>query len=480
MGEGGGVADLQSEARRLIGEGRSLPQVKIALEQQGFGTDAIAAALDGTHGSEHDRNSTLLAVRDVFDRIGYGAATPQFVNILFWLSAQGWPHILFLIGILNGLKMLLSVVWSNILQEYNRLHMFGKNAISTAGIVFGFSFLVMAFALLIRNVWLFSAAFLVSVIGVVAYGDLYREFARRAARRERMGPFAMFMARFGVLITAAALLFTGFLLDVFPMQGVPWSLSFFGATFDVSLYGYLLAFEVTAFSFILAGYVTSFIRDSRERESYRFGKFLKEYYTILRGKVRVFFSSRYVLLLSLAGILTGLLQVVITAYSGIAIYRLFAERYSMPFLALSVVYAIAIVASFTGPFFTQKIHRSTGLAPTMVFGTLLMAVFPIALAYSLNITAITAALAVYVIGGATTGFGQGMLARKLLPDDQRRDYFRAQSFILVVPYLIMIPVLSLIASQSLELVFTIAAIGLAGLVMPIYFSLVIVSQRLRL
>jgi hypothetical protein len=66
-----------------------------------------------------------------------------------------------------------------------------------------------------------------------------------------------------------------------------------------------------------------------------------------------------------------------------------------------------------------------------------------------------------------------------LPDDRRADYFQAQWITIVIPYLIAIPLLSWIANGSLTLLFWIVAIGLVGLVLPLFFSLVMMSEKAR-
>jgi hypothetical protein len=483
------LVDVKAEAAKLLKDGRSLAQVRLELESKGFSTDDVAAAIsDASQRSidnrtvEERHNSRLLASREVLDRIGYGAATPQFVNILFWLSQQSHPLILPIIGLLNGLKTLLSVIWSSIMQEYSKLHRISKNTIAATGVLFGFMFLFMAFGLLLRGtvgLIIFSASFLIGIIGVVAYGDLYQKFVRDTIRKERMGGFLRSIGTWGVLITAITLLLSGYLIDLFPMAGTPWSFELFGNAYDVTVYGYLLAFEITAFAFILAGYVSSQVTDKREPQKYGFWQFIRENHQIMKHKMAVF-ADRHVMLLLLATIVSGFLQIIITAYSGIAIYQIF-ENYPWPFFTLAIVYSIAIIAAFTGPFFTQMIHRSTGLAPTLVFGSLLMAVLPLVLVYNPNIAAITAALCVYVIGGAIIGFAQGLLAQKILPEESRQAYFQAQSFVIIIPYIILIPLMAWSTMWlSLETLFLIVAAGMIVVVMPIYFILVAISQRLKL
>jgi hypothetical protein len=484
------MVDVKGEAVRLLAEGKSPSQARMELEGKGYATADVAHALaDATKPDvdvrtrEERRNSRALSTREVFDRIGYGGATPQFVNVLFWLSQQAHPYVFFIIGMLNGFKTLLSVVWSSIMQEYSKVHRVSKNTIATAGIIFGFSFLFLAFGLLLRSIWLFSLSFLVGTIGVVAYGDLYQRFVQDTIRRERMSGFLRTIATWGILITAASLLLAGYLIDIFPMVGTPWELTLFGQTYSMKVYGYLLAFEITAFSFILAGYVSSLVIDKREDRKYPFWQFFREHYLIVRSKLHVF-RDKYVSLLLLGMLISGFLQIIIAAYSGIFIYSIIVKQYNHPFFVLAIIYAIAILFSVLGPFFTQIIHKSTGLAPTLVFGSLLLALLPLTLVYNPSVVAITVALCFNVIGGAIIGFAQGLLAQKLMTEETRRSYFQAQSFIIILPYLVLIPLVAWFANAgglaNLERVFLVAAGGFIILVMPIYFTLVTISQKLRL
>ncbi len=438
----------------------------------------IASAPVRDRATEDASTSRTLAVKEVFDRIGYGGATPQVVNVLFWISIQAHPLALFFIGVLTGAKTLLSVVWSNILSEYARLSKVPKSWIAAGGVVFGFLFIIMTLSLLMRSVWLFAGAFLLSALCIVAYGDLYGVFTQEVLRRERRGAFLQVIATWGVLITVATMLLSGFLIDLFPWTGMPFTLSLFGHEFALRVYGHLLAFEITAFAFILSGYVTSFIRDSRTGTEYPFRKFVGEYSHLIRVKTSVFWLDGRVLTLTIGGVILSLLQTILTAYSGIALYRILEQQYpGSPFFALACVLSIAAVAAFTGPFFTQKAHRATGLAPTLVFGTLLMAILPLALIFKTGVAALAAALCANVIGAAIVGFAQGMLAHQLLPDDRRRDYFQAQWVAIVLPYLVLIPVLSLIANSSFTALFWIIAVGLVAVVMPLHFLLVLAAER---
>jgi hypothetical protein len=451
----------------MVEEGRSVKDAEIAIQ------DAQSRA------AEEKRSTIIFGFREFFDRIGYGAATPQFINILAWVIFQSNPYGLFIIGMLNGLKTAFSVLWSEILQEYARLHHIARNSIAAAGILFGFSFLFMAFGLLLKSMTLFAISYIVGIFAVVAYGELYTVLVRDTVRKERSGWIFRSLAQWGVIITALTLLLVGLILDIFPSTyGLPLTWTIFGRTLHMNMYGYLAIFEITAFMFIISGYLTSFIKDTRKQNSYPFMQFLREHITILVHKTKNIWKSKYVGYLLLAAFFAGLFQFAIAAYSGIAIYQIVAKTTSTPFFTLAIIYAIAILAAFTGPFFTEKVHRSTGLAPMLVFGTMLMAILPLVLIFNANIAAITAALCLYVVGASIVGFGHGLLAKKLMDDETRRSYFQVQAVFVMIPYLIMIPILALVANMwPLSILFGITAIGLLVFVVPIYFILVLVSQK---
>lgn len=471
--------DIGTIAKELLAQGKTPIQVRIELSEKGYSTEDIATAIsnDSTttqKNSSDNKNNNLLTTREILDRVGYGAVPPQFINILLWIALQTNGLIFFVIGLVTGLRTIISVIISSILQEYHRIHKISAKTIAGAGIVFGFSFFLMALALLLRNIPLIFVATIIGTVALVIYGDSYQGFLHELIRRERMSAGLRRVAHWGVLITSGTMIFTAYLLERFPMRGVPVTV----AGMELHIYGYLLAFMICAFAFILGGHVTSFINDTREARKYAFSKFIKEHWESAKAQKSIFWSSKSTMLLTLAGLAFGLLQIVVNAYSGIAIYKLLDIQYPMPFLMLGIMFAIAIVASFTGPFFTQMIHRSTGLAPTLVFGTILTAILPLMLWFSQNIIILTVALCLNVIGTAIVAFGQGLLAQQLLDDHRREEYFKAQPFVLLIPYLLLVPVLAWFAnSLPLATTFLFVAIGTMAIVVPLYFILVLMSEK---
>ncbi len=475
---------LLNDVADRLAKGQGPGRIRTELLDKGFSETDIDAALRDqarTPSDERDRqdkrNSRLFTTREIVDRIGYGTVAPQFINILFYQTGAG----LFLLGLFNGLKTVISLLFTSVLQEYSKVHRVSKNAISASGILFGFSFLFMAFAVHIRAVWLFAAGMLLAAVGVVTYGDLYNRFVGETLRREKMGWLLLRLGQYGVLVTMLAMLLSGWLIDRFPDTGAKIALSFLGLQFSISLIGYLLSFEITAFAFIISSYLLSFVKERREERSYPLAKFIREHYASLRTLLKDLLKNRYIALLFAATAITGLLEVLGNAYYGLFIYRRFYDYALGGFLNVAFIMGIAILASFTGPWFTRKLQRSIGLSPMLVFGTLLTAILPLTLVFNANIVAVAFAFAFAVIGGAIVGFAQGLLARKLMDEATRKRYFMGLGMLLALPYLILVPLGAWFAYLAgMPALFLAVGLGLAIVVAPLYFVLVALASKERL
>jgi MFS family permease len=471
---------LREEVKRRLAANESPARIRAALIEQGYAEQDINESLNEqavSHVQERDaadkRNSRIFTLRELLDRVGYGAAAPQFINILFYQTGAT----LFLLGLFNGLRTVLSLLFTSVLQEYAKVHRVSKNFIGAAGVLFGFSFLFMAFAVRSQAVWLFAVGILLAGIGVVTYGDLYNKFVMETLRREKMGGLLRRMGTYGVFITMASMLLGGWLIDRFPATTPEVML----LGIRVTPIGYLLSFEITAFAFIISGYMLSFVVERREERSQPLGRFIVAHYASLTQHIRGFVKDRYITLLLLATVATGLLEVLGHSYYGLFIYQQFKDQAFGGFLNVAVIAAIAIFASFSGPFFTRLLQRAIGFAPMLVFGTLLMAILPLTLVYNANIGAVGAAFACAVIGGAIVGYSQGLLARKLMDEATRRTYFMAVGLLVSVPYLLLVPFGAWLAQAAgMTALFLVIGVGLAVVVMPLYFILVALANKQRL
>lgn len=466
--------DLERSVDELLKQGQTPIQTRSALVQKGFLEDEVDKILNkkakSSVSSTQKKTNRLLSTKESFDRLGYGFASPQFVNILFWLSGANF----FLIGIMNGLKTVLSLVFSSVLQEYVKYHTVPKNKIANAGLLFGFSFFIMAFAALAKLPYLFAIGFLMGSLGIVTYGDLYSALARAMMKHERRNHFLQKAAFYGVIISGLSMLVSGVLID-----NLTTTITLFGMT--LKLHGFLISFMITAFAFIIGSYVMSMLPDPREKKFSELRRFLRHHITIIGQHMRVFSKNPHVLLLLLPAVLTGLLQILGTSYYGIFIFQEFNTRWFGGFTNVAILYTVALFASMFGPTFTKLVQNNIGLAPNLVFGTLLSAILPFTLVFNPHFYAIMAALVCSVIGAAIIGTAQGLIVQKIMDFESRKAFFVTQSFFVAIPYLILLPLGAWFAqSYGLEQLFLVIAYGLVVVVAPLYFLLVVITNKIRL
>jgi len=469
--------ELLEKVRQAFEEERAIDDVRTALVSQGFLEEEVIEVIQKVKGAQRSkddkRNIKLLTIKEVLDRIGYGFASVQFINILFYLTGAGF----FLIGVINGLKTIFSLIISSFLQEYSKFRSVSKKFMSKAGILFGISFLFIAMAVVIKSLPLFSLALLIGSVGVVTYGDLYNQLVEQTIKKEKMSRFLLRISHYGVLITGVSLLIAGYLFDKFPMINAV-KVSLFGKSLPV--YGYLIAFEITAISFILSGYVLHYIKE-KKIEFIQVKGLIKGYYFRIKTQTKSFMKNKYLLTLLLASSITGLVQILGNSYYGIFIYNKFRFMAFRGFMNIAVIFTFAIIVSFLGPAFSKYLNKKVGLAPTLVFGTLLLAIMPLVSAYNPHFMSISIANTLSVLGAAILGMSQGLLVRKLLTEHLRKLYFATLSIGVIIPFIILIPIGSWLAqTYGLILLFKALALILLVLVAPIYFLLVIFANKQRL
>jgi hypothetical protein len=474
--------ELLEKVKRGTDQGKSSDALRSELVNQGFIDDEVVEAIQEIRGAERTgdekKNIKIFTFKEVFDRVGYGFASTQFINILFYMIGAGY----FVIGLVNGLKTILSIILSSFLQEYSKVKNIGISFISKAGILFGLSFLFMAMSITIKSVPMFAASLLVGAIGVVTYGDLYERLAAQYLKREKLSKFLLNISHFGVIITGLAMILSGVLFDRFPAVGAE-KVVLFGKS--LPLLGYLICFEITAIALILSGYVLSFVKENVDKTKVPPG-FFKEYLSRLGQQNKEFFRSPHLVLLLFASAITGLVQILGNSYYGIFIYEQFRRGafvgvFPGIFLNIAFIFLFAIVVSFLGPAISNYLNKKVGLAPSMVFGSLLLATTPLVFAYNPHFMPIFAATALGIIGAAILGMGQGLLVRKLLREEQRGLYYAVLGVGVIIPFLVMIPAGAYFASAyGLTFLFKVLALVMVAVAAPIYFALVIISNKQRL
>jgi len=151
---------LIDEIKRELAISHSINEIKSNLVKRGFLQEDVEKALYqmlNIKSGVRSKNENILSIKELTDRIGYGSASQQFVNILFMLSGASF----FFIGLFNGIKTVLVTLLSGFLEEYSKVKQVSKNLISTSGIVYGFSFLGMSIATVLKSPGFFAFSLIV-------------------------------------------------------------------------------------------------------------------------------------------------------------------------------------------------------------------------------------------------------------------------------------------------------------------------------
>lgn len=475
---------LKEEITKELAKSTSMDEVRSSLIRRGYLEKDIDEGLKGlikANEEERSRNDNLLSTKELFDRIGYGFASQQFINIMFMLTGASF----FTIGLFNGIKTALTSLLSGFLHEYSKIKHIGKSMISASGIIYGFSFLGMTIALVVKKPWVFALSLIIGALGIIAHGDLYVAFSSKILKNERRKNFLRFISYFGIVITAIALLLAGFVMELIPINGYEFNISLeflnLAEPIGFKLYGYLLAFEITAIMFILSGYLLSKIEEKKEEayfSGFSVGTLLKDYFMDSFKSARIFTKNRKVYLLTLAIMMTTIIQVIGNSYYGIFIYEQFKDQLLKGFFNVSVIFTIALIASIIGTVFTKTFSKSIGEAPMLVFGTLLIALMPLTMYYNPHLYAIALATALSVIGGAIVGVAQGMIAERLMDADEQKKFFSSISFISIIPILLLVTLGAFVAQTiGLSFLFLSLSMALVGVVMPLYFLIVVIVDQ---
>ncbi len=411
------------------------------------------------------------------DRVGYGFAATQFINILFSLTGAS----LFLIGFVNALKSSLSTVLSSFLKEYSKKGFISRRIITFSGLVFGFSFLFMALAVSIQSPALFAASLLLGSLGVVSYGDLFRQFINNEIKKQRFSLLLSKLAFSGIIITTISILLAGYLMDAIPITGELFELSVLGYELSFRLYGYLIAFEITALAFILSSYIISKLDINIKGSGEKVKNFFSEYTQNLSLNAKRVFSNKYLLVLSLASIILAVFYSVLNSFMGIHIYREYQHVFLGGFMNVAVMYGAALFLSFFAPIMTSKFRRALGLAPMFVFGSLLLALLPLVVVYNPFFPAVVTANVLSVFGASIIGSAQGLIANRLLNDADKSAFYISSGMLTVIPFLILVGVLVWLPSViGLLALFEYLAYGVIVLLLPLYLLLVFWSTKTKL
>ncbi len=411
---------------------------------------------------ESSRLNSIFSFKEFFDRIGFGSGSQQFINILFFIiGAAPW-----LVFFINSFRVVFSTVISSFFKSINLLKGISKSFISFSGFIYGFSFLGIAFATLIKSLPLFILSLFIGTVGVVAYGDSYNSLVRSKLPKEKRNLFLRKIGKLGVLLTAFGIIIAGYLMDLIPIFGS--SLTILGIEFTG--YGYLFVFEITAISFIISGYALSFLKEDKKIGLRKTSLILQSHFEKLVSSCKELFSNKVLLMLTFAGSLTAFAQTLANSFYGIYIYKFFGNS----FLTVALVLLFGLFGAPFGLGLGKFFSRKVGVFPLLVFGSLLLAITPFTYYFSTNIFLIAFATFIGFMGGSIIGVSSSILSSKLLPEFEKKNFYDTSSVMMIIPYFLFIPLGSfLLVNSQFKIAFLIASLLLIVFVAPIYLILLI-------
>ncbi len=460
------MADLAAEVKKRVQDGEPVYRIRLDLLKHGYLEGDVEEAIHSTlierrsaESVKEQRNSNKVMLKEILDRIGFGFGSQQFINIIFYIMQAP----LFLIVVLNGIRGLLTMTISSFLHEHSKSMAIRKRAIVWSGLIFSISFVGISAAIFLNSYTFFAVTVLVNAVFLVFYGDFYYNIILSAIRLERAGHFLKRMSEYGLLITAAALLLGGYLLNAFRETG------------------YIIIMLVAAVPFMLSIVTLYFISATPHAAgTAALSSILKDYFRTAREDIPLFMRNSTILILILTGSITSIVQTLGNAFYGIYIYQyLYSEGFT-GFLNVAVIFVIALVASLLGSTIIRKTTTNIGKFPLLVFGTLLVAITPLTFYFNPNFTAISIAITIGILGSSMLGTARGLLAIDLLPEDKRKSYYALSGFLFFIPYLLMTALFAyVIQMYQFKLFFLLLALTLALFVTPLYLFILIINHKVR-
>lgn len=419
----------------------------------------------------------IFSKKEFFDRIGYGFVPNQFLLVFFFLI--GTP--VFLVGILNALKDVLTVFFSSFLKDYSDKTKLGKKFMSNAGLLFGFSFLLIALAIRIKSILLFSFAFILGSLGVAIYGELYNRLINEKLSYDRRNSFLKNIAHNGLFITAISFLISGIILQYFGLEDIIYKINIFGFVCNCPINGYLIIYEIGAICFILSSFFISKLPEFSKVGTNSIFSFVHVYLHQISVQTRIFFHNKKLRLMLISVMLIGVIQTLGNSYYGYYIYSNFNNYAFGGFLNLAIIFVVSIFLSFFAPYIINYLKKHIGLTPMFIFGSLLLALLPLTLAYNLHFLTVLVANSLTLLGSSIIGVSHGLISNKLLNNTEKKFYFQSLSVMMVWPYLILVPIGAFLTQiYGFLFLFKILIIALVVIILPINIRLLLMTEKQKL
>ncbi|MBR9705459.1 hypothetical protein GOV14_00325 [Candidatus Pacearchaeota archaeon] len=408
---------------------------------------------------EENKNFNKLISKEFFDRIGFGFGSQQFINILF--SQIGAS--LFLIGLINGLRVVIGNISYFCIQKFKGIKL-TRNVISWSGIIFGFSFLLMAIAIFVESILFFIIAIVISSISIVIYGESKGLFLLRSSKAYLIERFM----KYSLIITVISLFVSAIIMDKYQISGTRVAWNIFNNLISIKIHGYLIVFEIAAIAFILAGYILLQVKTNRIVKKVPIG-----------SNFGYFVKNKVLLLLTITNIIIGLVQTIGFSYYGIFIYRYFNNVLFGGFLNVAMVFLISVFTSLIGLFLTKLNARVYRKFSIFIFGVMMVGFMPFTYFFNPNLSLITIGTIIGVIGSSAVGVTNSLLVIGLVNHNMRQSYFSFINLASVPFFLIMAPALAYIAQTfGLNLLFLLLTIIMLILMVVLIIASIVLRKEL--
>ena len=246
--------------------------------------------------------------KEILDRIGYGLSSQQFLNILFVQSGAS----LFLVGLINGLKVIVSVIVSYILNQVQLSVRINRILMSIVGLFFGVSIFTLTIAIHRKSTTLFIISFVIATIIAVLYGTLYQDWFRENLEMRKRGFFLSRISYYGLGITGFSMLVGAALADRFSDSN-RLAFELFGQS--LRLAGYAVVLIIAAVIFMVGAFLLLMINEKSSKKVQG-----KPIVMITAETWKEFTSNKVLFVLFISSAIISIVQTLATAYYGIFIY----------------------------------------------------------------------------------------------------------------------------------------------------------------
>jgi hypothetical protein len=464
--------DIVEEVKREFVETQNIDQIRSKLLNRGFlendVDEAIAQASNqilSQKKSSGSKGANRVITKSFIDKVGLGIGSRQYLNILF----QQVGASLFLVGIINGLKSLLSVLISGFTGEYTKKEEITGRHLMYSELIIGLSFVMLILSCFYNSVWMFGAGLIVFGISFTFYNDMFNKVFKKAIEENKKDYLLGKITHYGLVLTGVCLLIGAFILDKYSQKSLTIAFDIFDKMVSLDLYGYMILLGLAALSFLIACFILPSNKKNDDAPKEKMSSIFKTYISY----IPVLLKNKVILVLIATGTITGLVQTLGNSYYGIFIFNNFNHIGFGGYMNVAIIFVIALLTSIVAPYLTRINAIEYGKFPMLVFGTLLTAIMPLSYYYKPNLVSIAMGTVLGVIGGAITGVAQGLLTLEIIPESEKKRYFDTVGLLVTLPFLLTIPLGAYIAQVfGLKTLFLILALMLICVVVPLYFLIV--------